>query len=363
MEVLSKLMELLIVTGMFQGLFLIFTLWRLKSGNPAVNRSLRALLITLYIMLLIRYVLNYINEWWIYQWLFLPDVVIFLFGPLLYIYIRAICCVSPSRLPWYHYIPAVGQFLIFLYIISLSLEDFKSLNYNNKIAAILFMCDEILAILSGLAYIIISFYTIRKSLRDGNAKSQALVFGRFVLTCCLIIMLSWLASFILRIVFPTYAFIWGYNAIWASIPLFFFYVSFYAIKNPKLFEITISKAKKIERITKNAVESIGDSLSVAEQEEQFYLNSQITLHELSKLIKVNSNDLSWYLNNELKKTFYEYINELRVENFKSRIYNKEHHKHTLLSLAYASGFNSKSTFNKSFKLVTGTTPSNFVKEL
>lgn len=61
--------------------------------------------------------------------------------------------------------------------------------------------------------------------------------------------------------------------------------------------------------------------------------------------------------------FYELINRFRIECFMSRLEDPVSKKYTLLGLAYDCGFNSKSTFNYTFKKIVGKTPSQYAKEL
>ncbi len=360
-EVVRKIEELLIIAGVFQGIFLVISLSNVKSGNPIVNRVLRTLLISFCFTLSGRLILPMLNLGNLIQWMFFPEIIIYLFGPLLYRYIRAISSVSP-KLPWYYYTLVFLQFLVFLVMVNIPHDQYIRLRDAGAFNA-LFFWYVFLAIISNLAFSILSFYTIKQSLRDGKARNQALIFGRFVLICCTFILVNWLGIFILNKGFNKYNPYWNYGTVWTLIPLFFFYISFYAISNPKLFETTVANTKKLKRVAKGVSQSIEKSLLEAKKQQEFYLNPQLTLNELSKMIDVSPNDLSWYLNNKLNKTFYIYVNELRVEEFMRRINKGEHHSHTLLSIAFASGFNSKSTFNKSFKSIKGVTPSSFVKEL
>ncbi|MEO0527365.1 MAG: helix-turn-helix domain-containing protein, partial [Bacteroidota bacterium] len=61
--------------------------------------------------------------------------------------------------------------------------------------------------------------------------------------------------------------------------------------------------------------------------------------------------------------FYDFINRYRVSDFVEKLKNKEHHEHTLLSLAYDVGFNSKTTFNKAFKKTMDHTPTAYLNKL
>jgi AraC-like DNA-binding protein len=63
------------------------------------------------------------------------------------------------------------------------------------------------------------------------------------------------------------------------------------------------------------------------------------------------------------KNFYQYINDYRVKEFIEKVSNPDNHKHTLIALAYDSGFNSKSAFYTTFKRSTGMTPLQFQKKI
>lgn len=97
------------------------------------------------------------------------------------------------------------------------------------------------------------------------------------------------------------------------------------------------------------------------QQEKLYLNPSLNLRALAKRLNLHANKLSWLLNERVGKNFNEYINELRLEEFKSRALNPAHKHLTLLGLAYESGFNSKTVFNTYFKKSVGLTPSTWLK--
>jgi AraC-like DNA-binding protein len=99
------------------------------------------------------------------------------------------------------------------------------------------------------------------------------------------------------------------------------------------------------------------------QSEKLYLNSELTLPELAKKLQINVNQLSKIINEGIGQNFNDYINQYRVEAVINQFQSGEHLKHTLLGIALDCGFNSKATFNRAFKKVKGTTPSDFIKLL
>ena len=88
-------------------------------------------------------------------------------------------------------------------------------------------------------------------------------------------------------------------------------------------------------------------------------NGSGLLHDLS----VSRQNISQTINEVLGKNFYQLVNEYRVEEFKSLLQNAKWKKDTLLTLAMEAGFNSKSSFNRIFKEITGQTPSQYQKSL
>jgi AraC-like DNA-binding protein len=61
-----------------------------------------------------------------------------------------------------------------------------------------------------------------------------------------------------------------------------------------------------------------------------------------------------------EKNFNDFINEFRVQIFLQRVKEAAFSHYSLLSLAYDCGFNSKSTFNRAVKKITGQQPSDFL---
>ena len=84
---------------------------------------------------------------------------------------------------------------------------------------------------------------------------------------------------------------------------------------------------------------------------------------LANEINTTTNKLSWVLNNVYKKTFYELVNEYRVEDFLQRIKENNHKEFTVVSIAFDVGFNSKSTFYKAFKEITNFTPTEYIRKV
>ncbi|KQT20970.1 hypothetical protein ASG22_16265 [Chryseobacterium sp. Leaf405] len=93
--------------------------------------------------------------------------------------------------------------------------------------------------------------------------------------------------------------------------------------------------------------------------EKPYLDEELSLVKLSSLLNVSTNQLSRVINQNLNTNFYQFVNSYRVEEVKQKLKNTAFNHYSILGIAFESGFNSKSTFNKIFKEETGMTPSQF----
>jgi AraC-like DNA-binding protein len=94
-----------------------------------------------------------------------------------------------------------------------------------------------------------------------------------------------------------------------------------------------------------------------------YQTPEITLSDIAQKLQIHPNTLSQVINRVEQKNFFDFINGLRVEEFKKRIANAEHLQYTMLSVAYNCGFNSKTSFNRNFKNHTGIAPSVYISSL
>ncbi|SMG38690.1 transcriptional regulator, AraC family [Marivirga sericea] len=97
--------------------------------------------------------------------------------------------------------------------------------------------------------------------------------------------------------------------------------------------------------------------------EKPYLNSDLSLSDLANQLDMNTKQVSQTINSCFEKNFYEFVNQYRVGYFIQKVKASEQEKFTLLSLAYDCGFKSKSTFNDSFKKITGKTPTEYIKKM
>ena len=97
------------------------------------------------------------------------------------------------------------------------------------------------------------------------------------------------------------------------------------------------------------------------EEQKLYLRPNLTLQELAQALGSNRTYVSTYLSQVMGQTFYDYINRLRIEK-KSIPLMQQHPEYTLEQIATESGFQSISTFRRSFQKLKGVMPSEYRKQ-
>ena len=97
-----------------------------------------------------------------------------------------------------------------------------------------------------------------------------------------------------------------------------------------------------------------DRLQQAMTQQQCFLDEKLSLGSLAKQLNMSGHHLSQLLNEQLHTTFYDYVNNHRIEYAKSLIIKDP--QLAVIDIAYASGYTSKSTFYTAFKRRLGMTP-------
>jgi len=104
---------------------------------------------------------------------------------------------------------------------------------------------------------------------------------------------------------------------------------------------------------------IENKLKSLMQSEQLFLESELDLPALSKKVEISTHKLSQVINENLNKNFFDFVNEYRIQKVKELLLDPANNQYKIISLAYDSGFNSKSTFYSLFKKIEGITPAEY----
>ena len=102
-----------------------------------------------------------------------------------------------------------------------------------------------------------------------------------------------------------------------------------------------------------------DSLNHLIDTEKIFLDSEIDLENIAQRLGVHRNMISKAVNTGCGKPFSAYINEFRVRNAILLLSDPANDHLTLETIAFDSGFSSRTTFYRAFKTQTGLNPANY----
>jgi AraC-like DNA-binding protein len=158
-------------------------------------------------------------------------------------------------------------------------------------------------------------------------------------------------------------------------PLIYFagvlYIGYHSLRQEAIYPVdptdlreislALNERKRQERLTSRQVDELKEVVLKRTRAGKLYLNPDLNLPALSKEVGINTHELSYVLNDGLQKNFYQFINELRVEEAKSLLLSEKTKQLDMIGVATLAGFNSKTTFNTTFKKLTGQTPTEYLK--
>ena len=120
-----------------------------------------------------------------------------------------------------------------------------------------------------------------------------------------------------------------------------------------LGRVEVSNKRIEEALARSLIEKLKTLMTV----EQRYKDSRLKLSGLAQDLQITPNRLSQLLNENIGKSFSEFVNEYRVAEAKRLLI--ENNEYTIEAIGYEAGFSSKSSFFSIFKKACKTTPSNF----
>ena len=297
-------------------------------------------------------------------------------GVLLYFYVSSVTNQTPKKkwIPFLHLIPAL---LAYLYLTTFfilpeaeKIQIFKQ--QGGEEHAIFMGILQLSVFLSGIIYVVWCSLLLRKHKK--NILTQFSDIEE--------ISLSWLQFLVygLGVVWCLVIFTQEDSIIYQAVAVFVILVGFFGVQQKNIFnkpkEIyrKLPEEKLIEsaKPQKEKYQTSGLSEDLAEEhfqklndlmkEGKFYKNASLSLSELASELELHPNYISQIINDNGGQSFYDYVNTFRVSEFKKLITQPENKKYTLMALAYECGFNSKSSFNRYFKKITGETPSQYAKK-
>lgn len=218
-----------------------------------------------------------------------------------------------------------------------------------------------LLLVQNIAYLVILLkrLSLKKTIEQNllvhiNTKDLKII--KYIVIAYLIILVCKIAALIT----------WFYNydhSICLTFTSVFFSLSFILVNTIVLLKLTfpnfLNDTKKYQTtgLKETHTEEYIAKLEEAMEIDKIYLDPLLTMEKLAKKLVISKNHISQIINENFGVKYNDYINKYRINEAQRLI--KQNKFNSLLEVAYEVGFNSKSTFNTSFKKVTGLTPSQY----
>jgi len=293
----------------------------------------------------------------------------FLFGPLLYLYTKAVTSKEFrfTKKDILHFVPFLLVFCLTLIRFQFQAYETKiellNTGLNGKTVSIMYLALMHTTI---LVYLLNAFSIVRKknqslkgyysSLEKINYDWLKLVVSAFFIMW-IVDIINWVTGSL------------GINSpasreylTFVSLFINFVFANLLIIKNLHLPETEpAAETHKYEKspLTLQTKTEILARLERLMTQEKLFLNSSLNLGEVAHKLSVVPRYLSQVINELKAKNFYDYVNGYRIDEAKKLLSDPTHNSEKILSVLYDCGFNSKSVFNTVFKKNTGLTPSEF----
>jgi len=292
----------------------------------------------------------------------------FLTAPFLYIsilYFTSFYKKFEKKNLW-HFLP----FLIFLIFRFPFFITGKNIEFSYEVGRVVFFILKTALPLQTVIYWLLSFRRLQKHLKNIHEFSSSTEK----------INLSWLKYFLLVLLFIVTA--W-FNLIFFNLTdliectpfiylLSVFFLAYFSLQQKEIFDFSKSelhdlsaikeyKKESPKRVSDTRLTEIDGKLQLLMNSEKLYLDNDLSLPKLAKHLNSSCNETSFVINELYGDNFYNFINKYRIEEAKNLLLSEKYNQLNILGIAYESGFNSKTTFNTTFKKDIGYSPTEFVK--
>jgi AraC-like DNA-binding protein len=302
-----------------------------------------------------------------------------LHGPFLFLYISALSTKEHSLKLKYlmHFAPFIC-FNLYLIVASFfpGVTDRIRMDHVSRDIEppTLFLFFLILTALSGPLYFVLSFKLFKKldiSIFNNFSFSENINLD-WLRKLVWIFGILWTVLMVIAVihhVFHLFSMTFCTDGLFISLSAFIILVGYFGLKQQEIF--SHYRIKNQEYITEPKIKYAGSSLKVADANhyleklnsrmasEKPHLDPNLTLPQLANDLGIPSHYLSQIINENFGLNFFDFINQFRVEEVKTKIVDPEFDSYSLLGIAFECGFNSKSAFNRIFKKSTGLTPSEY----
>ncbi|MFD2563073.1 helix-turn-helix domain-containing protein [Aquimarina rubra] len=365
MKTLEILLIILLCIGAIQGIIFGIILWQKQGLHYIANRFLATILF----FFSYRLIVETLNIFGLGRYDFWYHILLeynWIYGTLIYFFVKSY--VNPKfrlvQKDWIHFLPV---FIEFAWSFFIKAQNFywdgtrESLSWLGYWGYVVWMHYPTMFIVSGA---LIVFYSIKAEKILSNTIQvegfkiikEKLDWIKRVVLVMKIFSIIYVLGILIDFFFFNFAsnFFYG-HPVFIGMAIITYWLGLEGFARRK--ESAFKQIAAISDKEKEQLQNISKTLEIKMKEEQLFKNPELTLASLSKQLSVKPYLVTKCLNTIYQKKFTDYINELRFEEVKKLLSNPKNDNLTLLALAYDAGFNSKASFNRAVKKITGNPPS------
>ncbi len=303
----------------------------------------------------------------------------FAVGPLIYFYIKSFVDrnFTFGKREFIHFIPTL---LYFAYRVGVYLYDKSQAGFADTQNGVFMQSDlytgidifyvvvSSIQLLLYLVFSIYSYYQYRKALvqqYSNTYKSELIWLRNFLFLYSFLFVYD-----IIQMVTNEFIFNLGWTGRWwyqffsvlivIYVGIKGYFTEMETLKKIDLSIVPLSKKEKATTVTFDKTEDL-KKLQHFVTGEKIYLDPNLSLTQLAKAVRMSPSLVSDIINRGLGQNFNDYINRYRVETIVKRLSDDNYAHLSILAIALDNGFNSKATFNRVFKKITGKPPSEYRK--
>jgi len=377
MEIEFNLLNIVLLVCIIQGTIMGIRIFFKKEGNQIANRFL-GLFVACISLELTHLFFSLAGIFGQNPDLYMmPIYSSFAFGPLLYWYVHSL---TKPDIPFswrkhgWHFIPVLIQF-IFYCILGASSYETKNWFWGEYHSSYTYPFENNFKMVSFFAYLIAALWMVRQYQQQIKETYASLdkVTLQWLYRLLIILFIVYVINYAESHIHEYFDYHPFHVANWLPAVTVYWLGWTVLMRNPLeraellpqeevIIDTKSAAIESVKLLDETTLHSTAKDLTEKMETEKWYLNPTLKLSDLSKEMNLPVKTLSYVINTGIGKSFYDFVNNYRVEEFQKRIQQEDHAHLSLLGVAYDCGFNSKATFNRIFKKFTGVSPSVYQRE-
>lgn len=340
--------QVLLLLGGLQGLILSLVIFSKRSGQPA-NIFLAGFVLILGLGCIFdNDLISLHTDTFVLIWAGNE----FLIAPLWYLYVKRVSRQSKLSTRF-----VIQHMLAFLAIKTLVLVVHYFPFLHTEWVGMLGIALNVFLALLNVTYGLVTLVTLSKLKKEYNQEHLRWpVAMTFVFTAYSVILL-------LRRLFVEFSMLnlsYIENYLYVGVVVILYWISYLIINRPTILTTANRKYAK-SGLSEIEITNWGEKISRCLKKDKDFISQDFNLAQLSSKIGIPKHQLSQVISQYFECSFYDLINEIRVNEVEQMLHLKAHENLSLTGIAFSCGFRSKSTFNNAFRKKNGVTPSQFLR--